>query len=147
MPMPLVTLAALLLSLMQEATPLALPDPLQALWRGKPVCESLLEDDRHRVLRCTFAPGVGHERHRHRPHPGYALAGGRMRITSAEGLREATLAAGSTFTSRGIAWHEVLNIGDTTVQYLIVEIKEAEAPSVHQGQGPPTPRSGPNGQR
>lgn len=125
MPMPVVSLSALLLLSMQEASPATLPDPLQAGWQGKPVCERLLEDDRQRVLRCSFPPGVGHERHRHRPHFGYALAGGRMRITTAEGVREATLETGSTFTSRGIAWHEVLNIGDTTVQYLIVESKEA----------------------
>lgn len=125
MPMPVVSLSALLLLSMQEAFPATLPDPLQAGWQGKPVCERLLEDDRQRVLRCSFPPGVGHERHRHRPHFGYALAGGRMRITTAEGVREATLETGSTFTSRGIAWHEVLNIGDTTVRYLIVESKEA----------------------
>ena len=109
----------------QEPTPAALPDPLQAGWKGKPVCERLLEDDRQRVLRCTFAPGVGHERHWHRPHFGYALSGGRMRIVESGGVREASLATGSTFTSSGVAWHEVLNIGDTTVQYLIVETKDA----------------------
>ncbi len=125
----MVSLSALILSMMQAASATLLPDPLQAGWQGKAVCERLLEDDRQRVLRCTFAPGVGHERHRHRPHFGYALAGGRMRITTAEGVREATLETGSTFTSRGIAWHEVLNIGDSTVQYLIVETKEAEAPA------------------
>lgn len=128
MPTPLVSLASLLLSMkMSDAPPATPPDPLQAGWRGKPVCERLLEDDRQRVLRCSFPPGVGHERHRHRPHFGYALEGGRMRITTAEGSREATLATGSTFTSPGIAWHEVLNIGDTTVRYLIVENKEGEA--------------------
>jgi quercetin dioxygenase-like cupin family protein len=108
----------------QEPTPPALPDPLQAGWKGKPVCERLIEDDRQRVLRCTFAPGVGHERHWHRPHFGYALSGGRMRIVESEGVREASLATGSAFTSSGVAWHEVLNIGDTTVQYLIVETKD-----------------------
>lgn len=125
----MVSLSPLLFAMMQEGAASTLPDPLQAGWKGKPVCERLLEDDRQRVLRCSFAPGVGHERHRHRPHFGYALAGGRMRITTAEGVREASLETGSTFTSRGIAWHEVLNIGDSTVQYLIVETKEAEAPA------------------
>lgn len=113
-----------LFAAIQEASPSALPDPLQAGWKGKPVCERLLEDDRQRVLRCTFAPGVGHERHWHRPHFGYALSGGRMRIVESAGAREASLPTGSTFTSPGVAWHEVLNIGDTTVQYLIVESKE-----------------------
>ncbi len=120
------TLVALVLSLAasQTAPPTALPDPLAAGWKGKPVCEKLLDDDERRVLRCTFPPGGGHDRHFHRPHFGYAISGGRMRITEPKGVREATLAAGSVFTSSGVEWHEVLNIGDTTVQYLIVEAKK-----------------------
>ena len=98
-----------------------LPDPLQAGWKGVPVCELLREDDALRILRCSFAPGVGHERHFHVPHFGYALSGGRMRLTDAGGVREAELKTGSSFNSEGTAWHEVLNIGDTTVTYLIVE--------------------------
>ena len=107
----------------EGAAPRPLPDPLAAGWKGRPVCEHLQEDDRQRVLRCTFAPGTGHERHFHRPHFGYALSGGRMRITDPKGTRETVLETGSHFTSEGVAWHEVLNIGDTTVAYLIVERK------------------------
>ena len=115
------------------ASPSPLPDPLQAGWKGKPVCERLLEDDRRRVLRCTFPPGAGHDRHAHVAHFGYALSGGRMRITDSNGEREAVLATGSTFTSTGIPWHEVLNVGDTEVKYLIVETKESAS-------NPDTPR-------
>ncbi|GAA4714369.1 cupin domain-containing protein [Sphingomonas lutea] len=104
---------------LQGAAPL--PDPLAAGWQGRPVCEKLHDDAHQRVLRCTFAPGVGHERHLHDRHFGYALSGGRMRITDAKGVREAEIKPGSSFSSEGIAWHEVLNIGATTVQYLIVE--------------------------
>ena len=104
-----------------------LPDPLLAGWGGKPVCERLLEDERQRVLRCTFPPGVGHERHYHRPHFGYTLSGGRVRIADPAGTRESALLTGSTFTSAGVAWHEVLNVGDTTIQYLIVESKALDA--------------------
>jgi quercetin dioxygenase-like cupin family protein len=100
-----------------------LPDPLEAGWQGNPVCERLHEDETNRVLRCTFAPGVGHERHFHSPHFGYALAGGRMRITDEKGTREVDLPTGSSFNSDGVAWHEILNVGDTTVEYLIVEDK------------------------
>lgn len=46
-----------------------------------------------------------------------------MRITDSGGTREVDLAAGSSFTSEGVAWHEVLNIGDSTVVYLIIEPK------------------------
>ncbi|MCM2269973.1 MAG: cupin domain-containing protein [Thermoanaerobaculia bacterium] len=105
------------------ATTPGLPDPLAAGWRGAPVCERLHEDEAQRILRCSFPPGVGHERHFHARHFGYALAGGRMRITDAGGTREVELATGSRFTSPGVAWHEVVNVGDTTVVYLIVEPK------------------------
>ena len=98
-----------------------LPDPLAAGWQGKPVCEKLHEDASQRVLRCTFPPGVGHERHYHEPHFGYALSGGRMRLTSADGTREVELETGSSYVSEGVDWHEVLNVGNTTVVYLIVE--------------------------
>jgi len=94
---------------------------LLAGWQGEPVCELLEQDTRLRVLRCSFAPGVGHERHFHAPHWGYALEGGLMRLTDSSGVREARLKTGSSFSSEGTPWHEVLNIGDTTVTYLIVE--------------------------
>ena len=46
-----------------------------------------------------------------------------MRITSGAGTREVTLKTGSSFFSEGIDWHEVLNVGDTTVSYLMIEPK------------------------
>lgn len=101
----------------------ALPDPLAAGWLGQPVCEKLHEDTEQRVLRCSFPPGVGHERHFHAPHFGYALAGGKMRLRDAKGVREVELKANSSFASEGTEWHEVLNIGTTEVVYLIIEPK------------------------
>lgn len=106
-----------------ETMPPSLPDPLEAGWNGAPVCEKLHEDSEQRILRCSFPPGVGHERHFHGRHFGYALSGGRMRITDSRGMREVELATGSSFASDGVAWHEVVNIGDSTVVYLIVEPK------------------------
>jgi len=123
--MPTIVVAAFLLRQAAVSAPRPFPDPLAAGWKGKPVCERLAEDDTQRVLRCTFPPGGGHDLHAHAPHFGYALSGGRMRITDATGVREAVLATGSTFTSTGVHWHEVLNIGETTVQYLIIESKAA----------------------
>lgn len=101
-----------------------LPDPLAAGWKGVPVCERLHEDSNQRVLRCTFGPGVGHERHYHAPHFGYAISGGRMRITDDSGTREVDLPSGSSFSSDGVAWHEVFNVGETTTKYLIFEVKK-----------------------
>ena len=98
-----------------------LPDPVAATWRGEPVCETLSESAEMRVFRCIFPPGVGHERHFHERHFGYALSGGRMRITDAGGTREVSLQTGTYFSSDGIPWHEVLNVGNTVVSYLMIE--------------------------
>ena len=55
-----------------------LPDPLEAGWKGEAVCEVIEENNELRVLKCTFEPGVGHEKHYHNPHVGYTLVGGRF---------------------------------------------------------------------
>lgn len=99
----------------------ALPDALAAGWEGVPVCELQHETATHRILRCTFPPGIGHVRHFHPAHYGYALTGGTMRLTSEVGTQTANIEAGSGFSSEGVAWHEVVNVGETTVTYLIVE--------------------------
>ncbi len=46
-----------------------------------------------------------------------------MQLTDAEGTREVELATGSSFSNGGVVWHEVLNTGDTTTLFLIVEPK------------------------
>ena len=46
-----------------------------------------------------------------------------MRVTSESGTREVTLETGSYFFIEGIPWHEVVNVGDTTVSYLMIEPK------------------------
>jgi quercetin dioxygenase-like cupin family protein len=116
----LVSVLALWLAAL-NATAQELPDPLAAGWQGQDVCELLEQTEELRVLRCTFPPGIGHERHFHAPHYGYALSGGTMELTDERGTRVATLKTGSDFSSSGTPWHTVLNIGDTTVQYLIIE--------------------------
>ena len=101
----------------------SLPGALEAGWHGVKVCELLTEDEMTRVLRCTFPPGVGHERHYHPAHFGYTLKGGTMRITDDSGEREISVSANGTWQSNGVAWHQVVNVGDTTSQYLIIEQK------------------------
>ena len=99
----------------------SLPSALEAGWAGESVCERLYQTSDRRVLRCTFPPGVGHEPHFHPAHFGYALTGGTMKLVSADGERTATIETGSSYSSEGVAWHEVVNVGDTTVTYLIFE--------------------------
>lgn len=101
-----------------------LPDPLAAGWKGKKVCEKLHEDENQRVLRCTFPPGIGHEKHYHAANFGYTVSGGKVKITDASGVREVTINTGdSHISSKGTPWHEIVNVGDTTIVYLVFEVK------------------------
>lgn len=104
-----------------------LPTAFEAGWQGERVCEPLFENEAMRAARCTFPPGVGHERHFHPPHWGYILEGGTMRITDAEGTETRVLESGASWWSDGIAWHEAVNVGETTGVYLIVEPKGTPA--------------------
>ncbi|WP_411766432.1 cupin domain-containing protein [Winogradskyella sp. A3E31] len=100
-----------------------LPDPLEAGWQGQSVCEVLEDNKELRLLKCTFPPNVGHEKHYHNPHTGYTIAGSTFRITDSEGTREVDVPAGYTFSNDSITEHEVLNIGDSTAVFLIMEYK------------------------
>lgn len=100
-----------------------LPDPLAAGWEGQSVCEVIVDNERVRTLRCTFPPGVGHERHYHPAHVGHTLRGSRFRITDSSGTREVDVPTGYTFYNDTIAWHEVLNVGQDTGVFLIIEPK------------------------
>ncbi len=100
-----------------------LPDPLEAGWNDQMVCEVLEDNNTLRTLKCTFPPGVGHERHYHDTHFGYTLKGGTFRITDTTGTREVTIPTGYSFYNERVEWHEVLNIGDSTAIFLIMEPK------------------------
>lgn len=117
----LLTISGLALAAAGVVADEPLPDPLAAGWGGQPVCKLVHDGLRQRVLRCTFPPGVGHERHYHAPHAGYVLEGGRMRITDRDGTRVVETKANSSWHSGGVDWHETVNIGDTTTSYLIIE--------------------------
>lgn len=100
-----------------------LPDPLEAGWKGEKVCEVLEDNEKIRTLKCTFLPGVGHERHFHAAHFGYTLKGGKFRIKDTTGVREVDIPSGYSFYNELIEWHQVQNIGDSTAVFLIVEPK------------------------
>ena len=100
-----------------------LPDPLEAGWEGEKVCEVLEENEHVRVLKCTFPPTVGHEKHFHPRHFGYTLKGGKMKIQDSEGVREVDIPTGYSFYNDFVEWHEVENIGDSTSVFLIIEPK------------------------
>lgn len=100
-----------------------LPDPLEAGWKGKSVCEVLEDNKVLRVLKCTFHPKIGHELHYHLPHFGYTLVGSKFKIKDADGVREVNVPTGYSFSKNELTTHEVLNIGDSTAIFLIMEYK------------------------
>ncbi len=101
-----------------------LPEAFDAGWMGEKTCELLYETESLRVGRCTFPPGIGHEKHYHYPHFGYVLEGGLLRIRDeAGGVQERQTITGKSWSSSEVTVHEALNIGDTTTSYLIVEPK------------------------
>ena len=106
-----------------KTTQSKLNDPLQAGWKGKKVCQVIEDNTKHRILKCTFAPGVGHELHRHKPHFGYTLAGSKFRMEDASGVRELNVPTGYYFSKDSVTVHQVLNIGDNMAVFLIIEPK------------------------
>ena len=106
----------------------ALPSALCAGWQNERTCELMHEDSMIRVLRCTFPPGVGHEAHYHPPHYGYALEGdSTMRVTTAAGVADRAIQAGSSFANDVEVRHAAQNVGAETMRYLIVEKKYSDA--------------------
>jgi len=103
-----------------------LKGPLETGWNNQKVCEKLSENAHETILRCTFPPQTGHEKHQHNANFGYALAGGKMQISDEKGTRVVHLKTGSYFNSPGTSWHHAVNVGETTIIYLIVESKYAE---------------------
>lgn len=117
------TILASIISFTSCSSPNNLPDPLKAGWEGEKVCKVLKDNSSIRVLECTFPPGVGHERHFHAKHFGYTLKGSKFKITDHKGTREVDVPTGYDFFNEGIEWHEVLNVGDSTAVFLIIEPK------------------------
>jgi hypothetical protein len=66
---------------------------------------------------------MGHERHYHKPHYGYAISGSRFQLKDTTGIKEVDISSGTGFSSQGTKWHEALNVGDSTAVFLIIEPK------------------------
>ena len=108
-----------------------LPEAFDAGWKGEKTCELLYETDEVRVGRCTFLPGIGHEKHFHSPHFGYVLEGGTLSITDDQGqVQQRQTITDTGWSTSEITVHSALNVGDTTTSYLIVEPKLSQSEPV-----------------
>jgi beta-alanine degradation protein BauB len=122
-PYPFVTLVCVIALHPTWSHSADVPDALTAGWKGDKRCENLYEDAQLRILRCIFPPNVGHEAHSHPAHFSYVLSGGRGRATDSRGTREFESQADDFRVNKPVEWHEMVNTGDTTHRYLIVEKK------------------------
>jgi beta-alanine degradation protein BauB len=100
-----------------------LPDTIEAGWKGISVCEVLYEDDKIRTGTCTYPPGVGQDRHTHGPYFTYVVSGGTLQVTSERGTSQSTSVTGNSGKSKGVNWHELINVGNTTIKFLFIEQK------------------------
>jgi len=112
-----------LLSAQVFATETDVPDALSVEWQGKKPCELLGEDPQIRIMRCTFPPGAKHVRHSHPATFNYVLSGGKVQVQDENGTRVAERPTGGHVDSPPVPQHEVTNVGDTTLQFLVVEKK------------------------
>jgi quercetin dioxygenase-like cupin family protein len=99
------------------------PDALSVEWQGKKPCEKLFDVEHVRVARCTFPPGAVHVCHSHPSYLSYVVSGGQGQVEDEKGIRKINVTAGAIVDVPPTPWHEFANIGDTTIQFVIVEKK------------------------
>jgi quercetin dioxygenase-like cupin family protein len=81
------------------------------------------ENDNARVMEVTFKPGDTAKMHHHPQHMAYVIKGGRMKLTSGGKSQEMNLNDGQVLFLEA-QHHEAANIGDTTIDMLVVEFKK-----------------------
>ena len=87
------------------------------------VYKFLNENSKVRVLQVTFNPGDVAKMHHHPDHVVYALKGGKMSLTTGGKTQEMEIKAGSVMFLDEQD-HEAKNVGKTTLDLLVVELKK-----------------------
>jgi quercetin dioxygenase-like cupin family protein len=99
------------------------PDALSVEWQGRHPCEKLYEDAEIRAMQCTLPPGAVHVRHSHPGSVVYTISGGKAKVQDDNGTREGQPKTGGFSNNPPNPWHEVTNVGDTTLSFLVIEKK------------------------
>src|SRR5512136_1028671 len=94
-----------------------------ALMAASNVYKFLNENDRVRVLEAKFKPGDVAKMHHHPDHMVYALNNGKMSLTSGGKTQEMEIKEGSVIFLDAQD-HEAKNVGRTTLDLLVVELKK-----------------------
>lgn len=99
----------------------------QDVAKVSPRTNKVLVDNQHvRVLQATFAPGAKEGVHTHPAGWYYVTKGGELKVTYSDGKIEMwEPKVGESAWMDGEKPHTAENVGKTTLQYLMVEIKSA----------------------
>jgi beta-alanine degradation protein BauB len=95
-------------------------DPLTA---ASTVYKLLNENDKVRVLEVVSKPGEVAKMHHHPDHVIYALKGGKATLTSGGKTQEMEIKTGSALFLDAQD-HEMKNVGNTTIDLIVVELKK-----------------------
>ncbi len=95
-------------------------DPLIA---ASNVYKLIFENDKVRVLEVVFKPGDKAKIHYHPNHVVYAKTAGKGKMTSGGKTNESEIKAGSVFFMEEQD-HEFENVGNTTYDAIVVELKK-----------------------
>ena len=87
------------------------------------VYKFVMENDRARVLNVTFEPGDKAVMHHHPDHVVYVLKGGKAKLTSQGKTDILDLKTGEAIFLKAQS-HEAENVGQTTLDLLVVELKK-----------------------
>jgi hypothetical protein len=71
----------------------------------------------------------------------YVLSGGKVQMQDERGTRAVEVPTGAHVDSPPVPWHEATNVGDTTLQFLVIEEKYQPMPA---SASRPSRRSRPN---
>jgi quercetin dioxygenase-like cupin family protein len=87
------------------------------------VYKFLYENDRVRVMEVVFKPGAVAKMHHHTDHVVYAVNGGKLNFTSEGKTQDMEIKTGSVVFLKAQD-HEANNVGNTTVDLIVVELKK-----------------------
>jgi quercetin dioxygenase-like cupin family protein len=83
-----------------------------------------IDDERVRVTEWRFAPGEATGWHRHElDYVVVPVTGGRLRLETSDDSNEVELVAGHAYAREAGIEHDVVNVGDTEVAFVEIELK------------------------
>ena len=98
-------------------------EEMDAMKAASNVYKFLNENDRVRVLEVVFKPGDVAKMHHHPDHVAYAVKGGKLSLLSEGKTQDMDIKTGSVMFLDAQN-HEAKNIGNTTIDLIVMELKK-----------------------